>query len=102
MTHERCDDTATQQAEHTPTYSPITGALVTNPSPKRKRGVEHRSLALPARKEWCVNAYGRLALNSVSLDLVTYLCQSFEELAVAKDFERLGVTGPVSHRRLLA
>ena len=34
-----------------------------DPSPKRQRGVEHRSLALAARKEWHVNAHGRLGSN---------------------------------------
>ena len=32
----------------------------TDPSPKRQRGVEHGSLALPARREWRVNVHGRL------------------------------------------
>ncbi len=35
----------------------------TDPSPKRQRGVGYRSLALPARKEWCVNAHGHLGLD---------------------------------------
>ncbi len=33
-----------------------------DPSPKRQRGVEHRSLALPARKEWRVFAHGCLVV----------------------------------------
>ncbi len=34
-----------------------------DPSPKRKRGIEYRSLALAARKEWRINTHGRLGAN---------------------------------------
>ena len=39
----------------------------TDPSPKRQCGVEHRSLALPARKERRVNAHGRLEVHALRL-----------------------------------
>ncbi len=44
-------------------------SCATDPSPKRQRGVGNRSLALPAWKEWRVNAYGRLAALFAALTL---------------------------------
>ncbi len=50
--------TTAEIAEHA--KGEIRPGIYDDPSPKRQRGVENRSLALAARREYRVNAHGRL------------------------------------------
>ena len=62
----RANANASTGAKHPTAISFKVRCRAPDPSPKRQRGVEHRSFALPARKERRVNAHGRFGYSDES------------------------------------